>query len=96
MTYNSVMNAYAKSSDAKAAEKAEKLLSEMKKRVEEEGDDCSVRPDFFSFSTVINAWARSLNSEKVYKVMNILNEMETDYNIRPNGTFDLHHILRTM
>ena len=47
MTYNSVMNAYAKSSDAKAAEKAEKLLSEMKKRVEEEGDDCSVRPDFF-------------------------------------------------
>lgn len=91
MTYNSVMNAYAKSSDANAAEKAEKLLFEMKKRVEEEGHDCSVMPDFFSFSTVINAWARSLNSNKVDKVMNILNEMEKDYNIRPNGKCDLHH-----
>lgn len=85
MTYNTVINAYAKSSDVNAAENAERLLFEMKNRMEKEGIDSGVKPDFFSFSTVINAWGRSLYSGKVDKVMKILNEMENDYNIRPNG-----------
>lgn len=84
MTYNTVMNAYAKSSDVNAAENAERLLSEMKNRMDKEGIHSRVKPDFFSFSTVINAWGRSLNSAKVDKVMKILNEMEKEYDIRPN------------
>lgn len=92
LTYNTVMNAYSKSPDADAAEKAEKILFEMKKRADKEGIDYQVRPDFFSYSTCINAWARSLDSQKLDRVLNIYEELIQDVNIRPNGMF-LHKIL---
>lgn len=89
-SYNSVMNAYAKSLEQNTASKAEKFLRKMESLYKEsDGVDRHIKPDYVSYATVINAWGRSFEYNKAKKVLQIYNEMMTlfkegDLSLRPN------------
>ena len=57
ITYNSVIDAWAKSGDPSAGRKAESLLSEMLEQYKMGNE--AVKPNTITFSSVIDAWANS-------------------------------------
>jgi pentatricopeptide repeat protein len=57
VTYNTVLNAFAKSGDKNAPYRAEALLDRM--QTEYESGNKDARPNVISFSSVLNSWAKS-------------------------------------
>jgi len=97
-SYNSVMNAYAKSLEKNAPTKAEMILRKMENMYEENEFEGDIKPDFVSFATVINAWARSFEYGKAEKVLQLYREMVDLYkqgneSLRPNGELVLSLLL---
>merc|ERR1712160_5612 len=78
MTYNAVLNAFAKGGigDAKGAEA---ILDEMVK-LHKEGNSC-VNPDSVSYNIVINAWAKSQEMNSGEKAEFLLKRMYALYQI---------------
>ena len=87
-SFNSVLNAWAKSGTEEAALNAESILEFMEKLSDAGNND--VRPDVVAFATVINAWARSQRFGKADRVYNIFKHMQELYEatgneaVRPN------------
>jgi len=87
-SYNSVLNAYAKSSDINAAKRAEALLAAMER--EYENGNKSAQPDTVSFTAVIDALAKSSQPDSASKAHSLLLRMITLFergnkNVRPNA-----------
>lgn len=57
VTYNTVLNAFAKSRDKDAPYRAEALLNRM--QAEYEAGNENVMPNAISFSSLLNSWAKS-------------------------------------
>ena len=79
VVFNSVMQAYANSSDmdaAAAAEKAEGLLSEMK-RLAPSGNE-HARPDGFSYATVMAAQSRAGNPHRAEELLEEMKNASAD------------------
>lgn len=76
VSYNSVMNAWSKSNDPKAATKADNLLMELIESYQNGNEN--LRPDAASFSTVMHAYAKSnlrqrvARSEELFEMMDSL------------------------
>lgn len=78
VSYNAVIDAYAKSSREDAAENAEQILRRMGHLYKEGRVD--IRPNTRSFNTVINAWAKSgRGDEAAGKAQNLLDMMTRLY-----------------
>lgn len=78
VSYNAVIDAYAKSSREDAAEHAEQILRRMGHLYKEGRVD--IRPNTRSFNTVINAWAKSgRGDEAADKAQNLLDMMTRLY-----------------
>ncbi len=79
VTYNTLLDCWAKSSSKGSAEKAEKLFREMQD-LYKSGDN-GLKPNVISYTTVINAWANECSkfggSEAVGKAQSLLTEMLT-------------------
>ena len=74
ISYNAVINAWAKSRERNAARRAEAILRHMD-RIHEDGSS-DVAPDVTSYTSVINAWARSGDPDSADRAMSILRRME--------------------
>lgn len=85
ISFNSVLNAWAKSDTREAAPRAEALLQKMLEA--SMTDDAAVRPDCVSFNSVLNAWARysSHDAEAPQKAEDLLNLM---YDLYHSGRLD--------
>ena len=98
VSFNAVLDAYAKSASADAAQKAEGLLRRM-----EENQSDKIKPNTRSFNSVINAWAKSRHEDAAANAEAFLETMERrfekgDKDVRPdvhsfctviNGEFDM-------
>jgi len=91
ISYNAVIDAYAKSSRVDAAERAEQVLRRMGHLYKEGRSD--IRPNTRSFNTVINAWAKSKSgpdyeaSEKALDLLDMMTRLYEDGNndtVRPD------------
>jgi len=74
VSFNTVINAYAKSNDPDAPLRAEALLGEMYDAFE--AGNLAVKPDAVTFSSVINCWARSKRIGAAERAESILNRMD--------------------
>ena len=91
ISYNAVIDAYAKSSREDAAERAEQILRRMGHLYKEGRAD--IRPNTRSFNTVINAWAKSgRGDEAAEKAQDLLDMMTRLYEEGNNDTVrpDVH------
>ena len=86
-SYNTVLNAWAKSGDP---QRAERILSIMEGRYQ--NGDISLKPNTRSYTTVIDAWAKSNDRNSARKAEQILIAMQAQYEntndeeTRPNTT----------
>mmetsp|Transcript_10992 Transcript_10992/g.16192 ORF Transcript_10992/g.16192 Transcript_10992/m.16192 type:complete len:1021 (-) Transcript_10992:273-3335(-) len=84
LSYNTVLNAWAKSSYPEAADRALSLLKQL------EDGKRGVRPDVFTYTSAIDALAKSGTKKSAEKAEEILEKMEALYNetgddkVRPN------------
>lgn len=78
--YNTVLNAWSKSIEKGAAEKAEAILKCMEL-------DCDIQPDVYSYTSVIDAYAKSKNAhmaaETLRRMENLYNAT-SDASVKPN------------
>jgi hypothetical protein len=70
VTFNTVIDAYAKSQDPSAPEKAEALLYRME--AEHKAGNMDAKPNVISFNTVINAWAKRGDTDGAQRAEAIL------------------------
>ncbi len=75
VSYNSVMNAWSKSNDPTAAEKADDLLMELIDSYRNGNNE--LKPDAISFSTVLHAYAKSQIRERVARSEALFEMMDT-------------------
>lgn len=68
ISFNAVINAWARSGDNRAPSRAEHILMSMEK--------CDVQPDLYSYNAVINAWVKSGQKGSASRAEQILAEME--------------------
>ena len=86
VTYNAVINAFAKSKMEDAAERAEEILLKMEKMYEAGAD---IQPNTRSFNSVMNAWAKSSrddaadHAQELFDFMNGLYK-KTNKSVRPD------------
>jgi hypothetical protein len=88
VTYNGVLNAWARSGTRCCGVKAEEYLDRMWELYN--AGDTKVKPDDFSYNTVINAISKSQNEGKAQKALRILRRMDKLYQAgnkeaRPNA-----------
>jgi len=79
MSYNIVINCWARSGHPLAAENAERILQKMERRYQSSvrrAETTWVRPDTVSFNTVIAAWSRSLKVGAAQAAEKLLLQME--------------------
>lgn len=87
-TYNTLINALAKSGDGGAAARAEEILAIMEQRFQ--AGDKSFKPNTRSHTSVIDAWAKSGEAGAARRAEHILNNLKTlfettgDADIKPN------------
>lgn len=81
--FNTVMDAWAKTSRADAPEKVKQLLQQMKD-LRENHTLSKLRPNVVSFSILISAWSRSRSQDAAKNALLILKYME-DNHLRPNS-----------
>ena len=69
ISFNAVINAWARSGDNRAPSRAEHILKIM--------EECDVQPDLYSYNAVINAWVKSGQKGSASRAEQILAEMES-------------------
>ena len=87
VTYNSVMNSWARSGTRCCGNKAEEYLDLMWELYQAQGE---IKPNDLSFNTLINAVSKSQNEGKAQKALRILRRMDKLYQsgykeARPNA-----------
>jgi hypothetical protein len=75
ITINSVLDAWANSSDERASERYKHILGKMEDLCQLSGD-LDLQPNVQIHSTVLNAWAKSSLSSSATQTEKILREME--------------------
>ena len=96
VSYNIVINAWGKSNDTHAANRATMILREMQERYTD--GQVGIKPNLISFTSVINAWSRVSASDieasqRAEEIFNLLNELSAlDSDLRPNA-FTFHAIM---
>lgn len=80
ITYNTCLNAYAKSNEENAPQIAESILSRMELMFER--GDKHIQPSLISYSTVMNAYAKRGYPYKVESILNVMNERYAKGEIR--------------
>jgi len=88
LSFNSVINAWARSKESGGASRAEAILRHMQRRYQ--AGDTDVRPDTATYTTVLNAWGKSRSKEALSRASKLLDEMEEEYqngnvHVRPNA-----------
>ena len=78
-SYNILINAHGKSSDADGLDNAERVLQEMI-----DSDDEEVKPDSVSFSTLLDSYAKSADPKAVQRTLKLLDLMD-ELNIERNA-----------
>ena len=73
-TYNRLLNAWAKSKETSAGERADSILRQMESFSLAAGHD-SVSPDIISYNSVLNAWANSGDATAVTRIEHLILEM---------------------
>jgi pentatricopeptide repeat protein len=87
-TYNTLINALAKSGDGNSAARAEEILNVMEQRFQ--AGDKSFKPNTRSHTSVIDAWAKSgeagaaRRAEQILENLKALYESTGDTDIKPN------------
>eukprot|EP00978_Attheya_sp_CCMP212_P013605 scaffold34157_cov52-Attheya_sp.AAC.2 len=75
ISYNTVLGSFGKAKGIKDGEKlAEALLNRMEKLADHD-DECTIRPDLFSYTSVMNAYAMGSDPDKAQKVHAILQKL---------------------
>ena len=78
LTYNSLINCYAKANQPDASERAVELLDSMKANALLEGfEDC--HPDVVTYTSVIDTLAKKASLEASEKAESLLFELESSY-----------------
>jgi len=90
VSFNAVIDAFAKSGESAAAEKAEGILKHME-YLYESGQNIDAKPNVRSFNSVINAWAKSGDENAAQKAEQVLDRMEKLYaagnnDVKPDAT----------
>lgn len=81
ITFTSVINAWARSRDKEAGERAEALLDKMVKLYEK--GDSDLKPNVITFTSVIHAYARTGVRDAATKANGVLKKMES-IGVKPN------------
>mmetsp|Transcript_13035 Transcript_13035/g.30732 ORF Transcript_13035/g.30732 Transcript_13035/m.30732 type:complete len:653 (+) Transcript_13035:214-2172(+) len=76
ITYNAVLHAIAMGSECDRALKAEDMVERMKRRHEENGEDC--QPDVYTYQTLIQAWSKTTMPGSPQKAERILRSMDNE------------------
>jgi len=76
ITYNSVLHAIAVGSECDSALRAEDMVERMKRRHEENGEDC--QPDVYTYQSLIQAWSRTTMPGSPHKAERILRSMDNE------------------
>lgn len=87
-TYNTVINAWAKSGERGSASRAQHLLSIMEQRYNM--GDHKIKPNTRSYTSVIDAWAKSGERGSALRAENLLNKMRMSFDagntdVQPNA-----------
>ena len=87
ITFNGVIDAWARSHDRRAPKRAEEILAHMNQLYQEGNYD--VQPDTYTYNTVINCWAKSNEPGSAKRAEHILAIMEQNFkngdaSFRPN------------
>lgn len=95
VSFNSVMNAWARSPRPDAAQRADDILQHMEKRYE--SNTSTIAPDCVAYNTVMASWARSKDGEKAaHNTERVFRRMEKAYrrgNARAKPTGISYNIL---
>jgi len=76
ITYNSVLHAIAVGNECDRALKAEDMVKRMKRRHEENDEDC--KPDVYTYQSLIQAWSRTPMSGSPQRAERILRFMDNE------------------
>ena len=82
-SFNSIINAWAKSRDRDRARKAEAILHHMERQYATGRSD--LRPNVITYATVINAWARSGEVDAPQKAESVLRRIDQLYQEGDDG-----------
>jgi len=87
-TYNIVIDAWSKSNDKHAAQRAEELLEEMEKANDNNNIDAiKIKPDRTSYECVIKAWVKQQSNSThliIEKVEDLIDRMKKNYSLNPS------------
>jgi hypothetical protein len=91
VTFNLVLNAWAKSCQLQSGERAERLLNFMTNHASGENkfipinhmkvsmNDLDIEPDVISYNSTMNAWSKCGHENAVYRAENVLNRLIDEY-----------------
>jgi hypothetical protein len=83
ITFTAVITAWARSGEADAGERAEKLLDGMIK-LYKDGEDIDVKPNVFTLTAVVDAYARAGGRDAATNANNVVRKVES-LGINPSG-----------